>query len=240
MKYLGRILYILSMLCIAICTWLFLTFPSAEKLPPLKNGDLVFQTVDTSQTLAILLASGTLYSHVGIIKIAADGEVRVVEAADHVREVGLNEWISQGILHRIAVRRLPDLDEKKAELIVKNAGTYYGRPYDFHFTLDKDKIYCSELVYHAFNEVLADKIGKVEHIKDLFVDNPLARTLIEKRWNSHPFCQDPSITFERCYERIMEQEIVTPASIAEDDKLITVYSNYLPFSGGVPGSGDKK
>ena len=61
-------------------SWLTLTTVSAKDLPLLKNGDIVFQTSRSSQSSAILLASMSAYSHMGIVEIHSDGTPFVVEA----------------------------------------------------------------------------------------------------------------------------------------------------------------
>lgn len=62
---------------------------TVDKLPPLQNGDLVFQTQRSSQDVAIMYATGSLYSHMGIVKIPPDGEPHVIEAVGPVREITL-------------------------------------------------------------------------------------------------------------------------------------------------------
>jgi len=203
------------------------TYASVTKLPFLKDGDLVFQTIESSQTLAIMFASGSLYTHVGIVKIDDDGQPNVIEAVGPVRKISLQEWIDQGVAGRLTVMRLKDAEEEVIRKALNRAEFYYGRPYDFFFLFDKAKIYCSELVYYAFKEGAGIEVGHIEKIGDLHVNNAAVRRLIRARWENYAPCKTAGVkSYDACFPIVMEQELVTPASVAEDLKLELVYSNY--------------
>lgn len=210
--------------------WVSLTRVSSDDLPPLKTGDIVFQTTNTTQTLAILFASGSIYAHTGLVNVSADGSVTVIEAAEPVREVPLDEWIDQGVGGRITIKRLPELSDEQAKRVIESARTHKGKPYDFLFHFDRDTIYCSELVYYAFQDGAKLDLGEVDRISDLNVDNFAVQKIIEQRWQDHPVCQEQGATdYETCYDVIMSQTIITPAALAEDKRLELIFSNYSPF-----------
>jgi len=207
--------------------WLRLTAVSANDLPQLRDGDIVFQTIDGSQTLAILFASRSVYSHVGMIKIAENGTPFVVEAVGPVREVTLDEWIEQGIGGRITVKRLDNLTPEEARTALDAASVFNGRPYDIYFRSDDDAIYCSELVRNAFLRGPRIELGRLETVRDLNIDNFATRKLIDRRWSTHPDCKEPpNNTRDACFAKILDQELVTPESISADSKLTQIYSNY--------------
>ena len=223
----------LSVLLVAIAglgmfvAWLSGTAVSAEELPPLKTGDIVFQESGGGQRLAIMLASHSLYTHTGLIELAADGTPLVVEAAGPVRTVPLKYWINNGTANRITIKRIKGLSESDARAAVARAHTYDGVPYDIFFLNTRDAIYCSELIYAAFKEGPKIAVGREEKVRDLHFDNAAVRHLIEARWQKHPLCQSKDIaTFEACYQVILDQTLVTPASVARDPKLELVYSNF--------------
>src|SRR5437016_4008715 len=83
-------------------------------IPSLQNGDLVFQTTWTNQTLATMAASYSLYTHTGIIKETAEGPL-VIEAGKVVRETKLHDWINGGIAHRFAVYRYEGLTPEQGQ-----------------------------------------------------------------------------------------------------------------------------
>jgi hypothetical protein len=207
--------------------WLRMTMVAASDLPRLRDGDIVFQTIDGSQTLAILLASRSPYSHVGMVRIAEGGTPMVVEAVGPVREIALDQWIEQGIGGRITVKRMEALTPEQARSALDAASVFDGRPYDIYFRSDDDAIYCSELVRNAFLRGPKIELGRLETIRELNIDNFAARKLVDRRWSTHPDCMEPPYnTRDSCFARILDQELVTPDSIAADAKLTQIYSNF--------------
>jgi hypothetical protein len=204
--------------------WLYTT--SGGPYPPLRTGDLIFQTSTSSQSGTILIATGNPYTHMGIIKNDA-GRTVVIEAGGTVKETPLSEWINRGILRRVAIYRDPELTEQQTDRIVAAAETLYGKPYDIFFSFHNDAIYCSELPHLAYRAA-GRSMGKIEKVSDLYFDNALVRELIKKRWQRHSECTSRNYDFEQCYTHILNQELVTPASIAADSKIKRIYSNY-PF-----------
>ena len=194
--------------------------------PPLKNGDLIFQTSTSSQSSAIFVATGNSYTHMGIIKEGPSGFV-VVEAAGVVRETPLRDWVNRGLLNRVAVYRDETLTNEQSQVVLSSAAKYYGRAYDIFFSFNNQAIYCSELPYLAFGEV-GIPIGRVQKVSDLNFDNALVKKIIEQRWQRHEECTAKNYEFEQCYDHILKQSLVTPASIAEDKQFARIFSNY-PF-----------
>lgn len=198
-----------------------------EKLPPLKTGDIVFQRTATSASDAIMLASGTQYTHVGIVEIDKKGQASVIEAVGPVKITPLDTWIRNGTGKRITVKRIKGLDEANAKAALANAHKYLGRPYDHFFYESRDQIYCSELVHAAFKDGANISVGKEEKVRDLNIDTGAAQKLIAQRWKSHPLCKAKAAqTFKACYALILDQTLVTPASIALDPQLGMIYSSF--------------
>jgi Permuted papain-like amidase enzyme, YaeF/YiiX, C92 family len=210
----------------SIAVWLSATAVTAQDLPKLKSGDIVFQTSTSSQSAAIFMASSSAYTHMGIIETGANGKVSVVEAVGPVRQTALDQWIKRGLGGRITIKRDETLDDVAAQRILAAAHVYDGKPYDRFFMNGTDEIYCSELVRLAFLQGANMEVGPVQKVKELDTDNMLARNLIKKRWRSYPLCQGTNDTYESCLVKIMEQELVTPVSIANDSKFKTIFSNY--------------
>jgi hypothetical protein len=196
----------------------------SPEYPPLKDGDLIFETSSNPQATAILIATASLYTHMGIIKTDGDG-VLVVEAAATVKETPLADWVKQGVLDRVAIYRDPDLTPEQAEAVLVAAEKLYGRPYDIFFSFNNEALYCSELPYRAFKAAGID-IGKVQKISDLYFNNSWVKRLIEQRWQRFSECTSRHFDFPQCYNYILEQKLVSPASIAADSKFKRIYSNY--------------
>ena len=165
----------------AFALWLKQTQVTLEDLPALRTGDIVFQESGSAQTMAIALASRSLYTHTGIIEIGAGGEPHVVEAAQSVQSTPLARWIARGTAGRITVKRVRGLSEKNALKVLAAAHAYDGRPYDFFFHDDAETIYCSELVHRAFAEGADMTLGRMQSPRDLNIDNAAVRKLIEAR-----------------------------------------------------------
>ena len=142
----------------------------SPKYPPLKDGDLVFETSSNPQATAILIATASPYTHMGIIKTDRDG-VLVVEAAATVKETPLADWVKRGVLDRVVIYRDPDLTPEQAKAVLAAAEKLYGRPYDIFFSFNNEALYCSELPYLAFKAAGIDT-GKVQKISDLYSTIP--------------------------------------------------------------------
>ena len=226
-RFVARSAFVLAMACGAGFIWLNVTTVGAASLPPLKTGDIVFQDSGGGQGMAIMLASRSVYTHVGLIELSPDGTPLVVEAVGPVRTVPLDQWIAKGTAHRITVKRIKGLSEPEAKNAVARAHTYDGYPYDIFFHDTRDAIYCSELVHAAYLESSGRVVGRVEKVRDLSIDNSAARTLIEARWQNYPPCKVKGITtFDACFALILDQTLVTPASLARDPQMETIYTNF--------------
>ncbi|WP_072392552.1 YiiX/YebB-like N1pC/P60 family cysteine hydrolase [Hyphomicrobium sp. CS1GBMeth3] len=204
-----------------------LTLAPAEGLPPLRTGDIVFQKTITNASDAIMLASDTQYTHVGIVEVDKRGRQLVIEAVGPVQAVPLEDWVGKGEGNKITVKRLKDLDDAQAKQAVANARRYLGRPYDHFFYESRDQIYCSELVYLAFKDGPGITVGREEKVRDLNIDTGAAQKLIRQRWKAHPLCKAKSAkSFDACYDLILEQTLVTPASIARDPRMELVFTSF--------------
>lgn len=189
----------------------------------LKDGDLIFQTSRSNQSKAIVKATSSLYSHMGIIKKKSSG-IFVVEAVHPVKETPIDKWIQNGFFNRIKIKRYNNLSDEKLDIIFNEMNKFYGNGYDIFFYFKNDKIYCSELPYISFQKVNIN-LGKKEKIKNLNFDNDLVEKLMSKRWKTHPLCKNIK-TFQKCKPIILNQELITPVSIEKDKQLNNIYSNY--------------
>lgn len=208
-------------------TGIGLTLAPAEDLPPLKTGDIVFQKTNTNASDAIMLASDTLYTHVGIVEVGKSGEPLVIEAVGPVQVVPLADWIGKGEGSKVTVKRIKNLGDEQAKEAVASARRYLGRPYDHFFYESRDQIYCSELVHLAFKDGPGIRVGREEKVGELNIDTGAAQKLIRQRWKAHPLCKERSAkSFDACYRLILEQTLVTPASIARDPQMELVFTSF--------------
>jgi len=73
--------------------------------PAVRDGDLIFQTSRSSQSVAIQRATASPYSHMGLV-LFRDGKPYVFEAVATVRFTPLDRWIARGAGQHFAVKRL--------------------------------------------------------------------------------------------------------------------------------------
>jgi hypothetical protein len=206
---------------------LAVTAPRLGKLPVPQNGDIVFQTYLGVQDIAVMLATRSVYSHMGMVKIRGDGLPMVVEAVGPVQEIPLQDWMDRGVGKRVSLWRAQEMPAEAPPKAFAWARQHYGKPYDIYFLPGHDAFYCSELVRDSFEDGAGLKLGRYEKVSDLVKSHAMDE-IIHERWRSYPLCKDDkSLTEEKCRAIIMRQELITPASIAADPKLHRIYSNYL-------------
>jgi uncharacterized protein YycO len=175
-----------------------------QNLPPLRSGDIVLQATQSGVADTIQRATSSQYSHAGIVDIAADGAY-VIEAIEPVSRTPFEVWRSRGKGGHLTVMR-PHLKAAALAATVEAARHDLGKPYDTHYTWDDDKLYCSELVVKAFERGAHVELGK------------------RVRLDSLNFTPD-----ERAMAAMMgvpmSQEVVTPASLAEDPHLECIFND---------------
>jgi Permuted papain-like amidase enzyme, YaeF/YiiX, C92 family len=201
----------------------------AEDLPDLQRGDVIFQNSRSAQSLAILLATDSPFTHVGIVDFDADGAPVVLEAVRTTRETPLADWVDQGEGGDLAVYRIDGLTGDQALAVTAAASSHFGKGYDPYFYRSEDALYCSELVHIAFRDGMGAALGKVQALGDLNLDNATVGALIEERWQSHPACADSQgDSADACLALIRDEPLVTPQSVAEDGRLSLIYTSFAP------------
>jgi hypothetical protein len=175
-----------------------------------KDGDIVFQTSVSDQSEAIHRATGSPYSHCGVV-FFRDGKPYVFEAASTVKFTPLEDWIAAGEGGRFAVQRLksPNIldSEESIGKLRKTAEEFLGKPYDFTFEWSDHRIYCSELVWKLFDRALGVRIGKLRQLREFDLSDPVVALKVEERYGS----------------RIpLEEMVIAPAGIFDSKKLTTV------------------
>jgi hypothetical protein len=114
--------------------------------PPLRDGDLIFHASRSAQSLAIQRATGSRYSHMGVI-LHRDGRPYVYESIGPTVHTPLARWIARGDGGHYVVKRLrtPLSPQQQAKLRAQ-AGAYHGLAHDLTFEWSDRRMYCSELV----------------------------------------------------------------------------------------------
>jgi len=133
----------------------------------LKDGDIICRLGDRFWSLYFkdISINDKRFSHVGVVRIIDDkitvinAEGRAAQGKDFVNNVDLDEFLE--IAKAIGIYRLKNYDGKT---VSSAALEYIGYPFDWNFDLeDKNKIYCTELLY-----VVLKKIAPEIELKKIF------------------------------------------------------------------------
>lgn len=188
---------------------LFAVFSLRVQASPYQDGDIVFHESLSNQSKAIQEATGSRWSHVGII-FQERGRWLVAEAVGPVRYTSLAKFIARGKKHEFRIYRLPGLTPDQKSELRNQADKFKGRGYDIYFEWSDNLIYCSEFVYKVFKAATGVDIGVIQKFRDLKLDGPFARRLIQLRLTDKGRALN------------LDEEIVTPASQISDSKLSLV------------------
>lgn len=196
-------------IAVIACALLFLNFWTSSP-EPLKDGDLVFQISKSDQSEAIQKATGSKYSHVGIVFF--EGNLPYVfEAVGPVRKIDLDHWRMQGVGEDYEVKRLKNADQVfNAQNIAKlkaEGRTFAGLPYDFKFEWSDDKIYCSELVWKIYKRALDIELCKLRPLADYNLSSKTVKRTAEDRYGSNV---------------PLEELMVSPGDLYESDLLRSI------------------
>ncbi len=169
----------------------------------LRDGDILFQTSRSAQSRAIQLATGSPYSHMGIL-FRKEGRWMVCEAVQPVKWTPLGAWTRRGVGGRVVVKRLRDRDRRLTPPVLdrmKAVGSrFVGRPYDLAFGWSDDRIYCSELVWKVYREGAGIELGALQTLRDFDLSHPAVRAKVLERYRGRPPLDEPVISPRRIFE----------------------------------------
>jgi len=177
---------------------------------PVRDGDIVFQTSGSTQSIAVQRATGSRYSHMGMV-IVRKGKPYVFEAASTVQYTPLPQWVERGVGGHVVVKRLKNaailLNSSGIQKLRAEAQKYAGRPYDLTFEWSDERIYCSELVWKIYERALSERIGELQKIGDFNLDDPAVREKLKERYGDHIPLEEP---------------VISPAAMFTSTRLVTV------------------
>jgi len=177
-----------------------------------RNGDVIFHTSTSAQSLAIQKVTRSPYSHMGIVYVR-EGQALVFEAVEPVRSTPLDRWIARGQGGHFTVKRLRDADSvltpRALRRMLAVGRIFEGRHYDPYFEWSDDRIYCSELVWKVYKRALGVELGRLQRMRELDLTDPLVRAKVRERWGGAP----PA-----------EETVISPAAIFGSPRLVTAYA----------------
>jgi Permuted papain-like amidase enzyme, YaeF/YiiX, C92 family len=186
-----------------------------------KDGDVVAQDSRVENILPLFAADGSGFTHVGVVEARPQGAV-VIEATDKVRETPMREFLSRGQGKAFAVFRVGSLSEEQGKAVVAAAKRQMGKPNDFFLGKSWDQLYSSELVRLAFSDIGLD-IGRLQKMNRVVGDLQPIRSQFLSAWSSNEDCHKRNFDQNQCWLLLTRQEVVTPASIVNDERMTKVY-----------------
>jgi uncharacterized protein YycO len=176
-----------------------------------QNGDIIFHTSQSAQSLAIQKATKSQYSHMGIIFLK-NGTPFVFEAVGPVRLTPLSDWVARGEGQHYVVKRLADtkkvLTQEAINRMLAVGVSFTGKPYDLYFEWSDNRIYCSELVWKIYKRALNLEIGTLQTMGEFDLSDPLVQEKIRERF-------DDSVP--------KDETVISPAAIFTSNMLIEVH-----------------
>lgn len=199
------VLSVFLLALLPVCSW--------AALPAVREGDIIFHQSRSAQSLAVQQATGSPYSHMGML-IRHQGRLQVFEASATVRFTPLEQWIARGEGGRYVLKRLRDadrlLDEAALAKIRREAAPLAGRRYDLTFEWSDERLYCSELVWKIYQRALGIEIGGLQQVRDFDLSAAAVQVKLRERYgNKVP----------------LEETVVSPVAMFESELLVTVAGN---------------
>jgi hypothetical protein len=160
--------------------------PALERL---QDGDLVFHTSNSRQSIAVQAATGSKYSHCGIVFIR-EGKPFVFEAVQPVKFTPADAWRERGKGGKLVAYRLKRFDSgmspQDRAALRKAAGRFAGLNYDLGFNWSDESIYCSELIWKVYKNALGIELCPLRTFRTFNLSDPTVKALIRERYGSRP------------------------------------------------------
>ncbi|OGR97143.1 MAG: hypothetical protein A2016_05765 [Elusimicrobia bacterium GWF2_62_30] len=189
--------------------------PSTGTAETLHEGDLIFIHSNSSQAPAIEEATGSDWTHVGVL-LSRSKSWYVAEAAQEVTLTPLEQFIARGQKREYEVKRLKAWsaapDKKALSRLTKWLLDNRGKKYDIYFEWSDRTMYCSEYVWKAYNYALRGRpvLSEPQKFSELKLEGPKAQELFSKRYVA-------------AGKKLNQQEkIVTPVALFNSELLETV------------------
>ncbi|WP_257387985.1 YiiX family permuted papain-like enzyme [Tahibacter caeni] len=182
---------------------LVLAVPAAAAPPALRDGDVIFHTSRSAQSAAIQRATHSRYSHMGLI-LHRQGKPYVFEAVATVRFTPLAQWTARGAGGHYVVKRWREadarLDTAGAARLRSAAQALAGRPYDLTFEWSDARIYCSELVWKAYERAFGLHLGETRRLAEFDLADPLVAAKLRERYGTRLPLQEPVISPQTIFD----------------------------------------
>lgn len=171
-----------------------------EQKGGLQKGDIVFHQSRSSQSKAIATATHSPLTHCGILDYH-QGQWQVLEAVEPVRYTPLWRWVARGAPGSFCLARMAKpLSQEQQRQILTQARGFLGKHYDLAFGWSDERIYCSELVYKAYQRGVGKRLGVLTQLGRFDLSHPAVQAKLQERYGSHIPLQEPVISPEAIYQ----------------------------------------
>lgn len=179
----------------------------------IKDGDLIFQTSLSRQSKAIQKATNSKYSHCGLI-FKEGGDYVVIEAVQPVKRTPLDKWIAKGKDGHYVIKRLKNsgqvMTAEVSAKIKKECEQFVGKNYDLTFEWSDDKIYCSELIWKAYQRATGLEVGKLQKLREFDLSDESVKAKMKERYG----------------DKIpLDEIVISPSAVYDSELLMTVKEN---------------
>jgi len=160
----------------------------------LRDGDVLFHESRSAQSKAIKAATKSRWTHVGVV-LWEDGRPYVWEAVGPVKRTPVEDFVRRGRDGAVVVKRVAgglSADESRRLGVAVRA--FKGRPYDLHFRWDDARIYCSELVWKAYERGLGRVLVRPGRLGDVDLGSDAARRLAAARYDGPLPADEPLVS----------------------------------------------
>ncbi len=172
-----------------------------------QTGDIIFHISKSQQSLSIQKATHSPYSHMGMI-VNKNNQTWVLEAIQPVQYTTLNQWIARGENAHYVVKRLKQpLNVQQKTTLVQNAEKYLGKPYDIYFEWDDRAIYCSEIVWKAYQHALGIELSPLQQLKQFDLKQYEVQRLMRQRYGQNIPLNEQVIAPKAIYDSKLLKEI---------------------------------
>ena len=123
-------------------------------------------------------------------------------------------WVSRGIGGHYVTKRLRNadvvLDAGGVDKLRRAAESFEGRPYDLTFEWSDSRVYCSELVWKAYERALGIRIGSLQRLRDFDLSDPEVQARMNQRYGS---------------KVPLDEAVISPAAMFAAPNLVTVVTH---------------
>lgn len=172
-----------------------------------RDGDIVFHTSTSAQSLAVQQATHSRYSHMGVV-IIEGGKAQVLEAVEPVKLTPLGDWLARGKDgHYVIKRAKMPLSPADLKRFHQQAPSYLGKHYDLTFEWSDSRIYCSELVWKLYKSAFGLELAPLAKLGSFDLSGPAVQAKLKERYGDKVPLDEP---------------VIAPVAIFDSAQLVTV------------------